>query len=318
MKKLIAFLKPKLDIENDQLLEKDIILHRILIRLMKTPFKQKYAFKGGTCLTKCYLGYYRFSEDLDFTYIDQKEFEGMSQSRIRRLLSAKINTVLETLVEIAKELDLDFKPDKSDTRYVQIGGSNKFVTFKLWYKSSVINKEEFIKIQINYIDLIIHGMGGRYARSLYSTISKEDMMLLYPEYIDILDNVELMAYTLNEILVEKVRCILTRRGTKSRDYIDLYLIKKKLNVHLKKEEARIIKKIEFMLRYDKYLQNLSVIQPENLIIGEEEKLLLEPLDDGFEKFLPKLFEYLKELEEKIRKNISKSEKKKKKGKQKKK
>ena len=28
-------------------------------------------FKGGTCLRKCYFGDYRFSEDLDFTNIDQ-------------------------------------------------------------------------------------------------------------------------------------------------------------------------------------------------------------------------------------------------------
>jgi hypothetical protein len=54
-----------------------------------------------------------------------------------------------------------------------------------------------------------------------------------------------------------------------------------------------------MLRYDKYLQNLSVIKPENLIIGEEAQLLLEPLDEGFKKFLPEFFEYLKKLERKI-------------------
>ena len=56
-----------------------------------------------------------------------------------------------------------------------------------------------------------------------------------------------------------------------------------------------------MLAYDKYLQNFSVIKPENLILGEEEKLLLKPMDEGFKKFLPGFFEYLKRLEEKIQK-----------------
>ena len=67
-----------------------------------------------------------------------------------------------------------------------------------------------------------------------------------------------------------------------------------MTLHLK-----IIKKVEFMLRYDKYLQNLSVIKPENIILGEEEQLMIKPLDYGFKKFLPDFFEYLKELEEKI-------------------
>ena len=30
----------------------------------------RLVFKGGTCLNKCYLGYYRLSEDLDFVHAD--------------------------------------------------------------------------------------------------------------------------------------------------------------------------------------------------------------------------------------------------------
>jgi predicted nucleotidyltransferase component of viral defense system len=299
MKKLIPFLKKRLNIKNDRFLEKDVIIHRILLRLMKTSFKNEYAFKGGTCLTKCYLGYYRFSEDLDFTYIRQKDFYAMSQKTLRKELSKKINEVLEYLVKIAEELGLDFKKDKSDTRYVILGGSNKFVTFKLWYLPIAGTKEEFIKIQINYLDLILNNIIETKAHSLLSSVTKEEMELLQPEYADLIDDVKLRAYPLIEIFLEKVRAILTRKGTKSRDYIDVYLIKKKANIDLEKEELNIIKKIEFMLRYDKYLQNFSVINPENLIIGEEEKILLEPLDEGFKRFLPGFFEYLNRLEEKI-------------------
>ncbi|MCK5282975.1 MAG: nucleotidyl transferase AbiEii/AbiGii toxin family protein [Nanoarchaeota archaeon] len=300
MKKLIPFLERRLDIKNARFLEKDIILHRILLRLMQTSFKEKYAFKGGTCLTKCYLGYYRFSEDLDFTYINQKEFEGKSQKALRKKLSEKINEASEQLVNIAEELGLDFKSDKSDTKYVMLGGSNKFVTFKLWFDPLKGGKEEFIKIQINYLDLIINKIIETEAHSLFSSITKEEMELLHPEFIDLLDDIKIMAYSLTEIFLEKIRAILTRRGTKSRDYIDVYLIEKKAQIDITKEESNIIKKIEFMLRYDKYLQNLSVIKPEKLIIGEEAHLLLEPLDDGFKKFLPDFFEHLKKLEEKIK------------------
>jgi predicted nucleotidyltransferase component of viral defense system len=299
MKTLLPFLKRRLNIENDRFLEKDIILHRILASLMQTRFKESYAFKGGTCLTKCYLGYYRFSEDIDFTYINQAEFEKMSQKALRKKLSEKINEVLEILIKIAEALNLDFKADKSSPRYVMIGGSNKFVTFKVWYKSISENKEGFIKIQINYLELLINKIIEKEARSLYSSISKEEMRLLQPEYIDLLDDIKVMAYPLEEIFLEKIRAILTRRGTKSRDYIDVYFIRKKEPIDFAKEEQNIIKKVEFMLRYDKYLQNLSVIDPKKLIMGEEEQLVLTPIDEGFKEFLPRFFEYLKLLEDKI-------------------
>ena len=293
MKELIDFLSGRLDIANKQLVEKDIILHRILLRLMKTPFKKEFAFKGGTCITKCYLGYYRFSEDLDFTYINQKEFEGKSQKNIRRILSTKISAILNLLEKIAKELDIDFKPVKSDERYVELGGSNKFATFKLWYKSSVLKREQFIKIQINFVELFADRIIEKNANSLYSIIPRKEMTLLYPDYIDILEDVNLLAYSLTEILFEKIRAILTRRGIKFRDFIDIYLINKEVKVDLRKEEKKILEKIRFMLRYDKYLQNLSVIDVEELVL--EENLLLKPLDKGFKEFLPPFLEYLREL-----------------------
>lgn len=83
-KELIDYLAEKLHIDARELIEKDLILHRILIELISNShFAENYAFKGGTCLMKCYLGYYRFSEDLDFTWIDQRIFENKSGKQIR-------------------------------------------------------------------------------------------------------------------------------------------------------------------------------------------------------------------------------------------
>jgi predicted nucleotidyltransferase component of viral defense system len=294
----IPYLAKRFEIENRALLEKDVILHRILHRLMQTSFKEEYVFKGGTCLTKCYLGYYRFSEDLDFTYIDQKEFDGLSQKAIRKILSSKINEILEKLVVISKELGLDFNQDKSDSKYVMLGGNNKFITFKLWYKSIINNQNTFIKIQINYVELILNKIVDNKAKSII-TMPEEEIKLLYPDYIDTIKEIKLKSYSLDEILLEKIRAILTRRGTKSRDYIDVFLIKKKINPNIKKNEKDIIAKIEFMLRYDKYLGNLSVIKPENLVLADEELLLLKPLDKGFKDFVFDFFKYLSELEDKL-------------------
>lgn len=90
MKDLIDYIIKRLDISNKQLIEKDLVLHRILLRLSKDDwFRDSFAFKGSTCLTKSYLGYYRFSEDIDFTYIYQDELNGITQKELKRILSKK-------------------------------------------------------------------------------------------------------------------------------------------------------------------------------------------------------------------------------------
>jgi predicted nucleotidyltransferase component of viral defense system len=50
------------------ILEKDYMLGWLLAGISQhTELSNKWIFKGGTCLKKCYFETYRFSEDLDFT-----------------------------------------------------------------------------------------------------------------------------------------------------------------------------------------------------------------------------------------------------------
>ena len=59
-KEIINLISKKTEIKNLDLIEKDLILHQLLNELTKNKNLMKnYAFKGGTCLTKCYLGYYQ-------------------------------------------------------------------------------------------------------------------------------------------------------------------------------------------------------------------------------------------------------------------
>ena len=96
---IIDYLAEKTKIKQIDLIEKDIILHRILFELLlNKKFDSEYAFKGGTCLMKCHLGYYRFSEDLDFTWIDQEVLKNKSEKQIRKILSNEI-TYLASLRE---------------------------------------------------------------------------------------------------------------------------------------------------------------------------------------------------------------------------
>ena len=51
-----------------EVVEKDYVIGWVLWGIGLDPdLTDWWAFKGGTCLKKCYLGDYRFSEDLDFT-----------------------------------------------------------------------------------------------------------------------------------------------------------------------------------------------------------------------------------------------------------
>lgn len=52
----------------DSIVEKDYVLGWMLWGIGNNPhLRGNWVFKGGTCLKKCYIEKYRFSEDLDFT-----------------------------------------------------------------------------------------------------------------------------------------------------------------------------------------------------------------------------------------------------------
>ena len=55
----------------DDVVEKDYVLGLILWGVGTEPvLSERWVFKGGTCLKKCYIETYRFSEDLDFTVLE--------------------------------------------------------------------------------------------------------------------------------------------------------------------------------------------------------------------------------------------------------
>ena len=55
----------------DDVVEKDYVLGWVLAGIGTEPaLRDGWVFKGGTCLKKCYLETFRFSEDLDFTVLE--------------------------------------------------------------------------------------------------------------------------------------------------------------------------------------------------------------------------------------------------------
>ena len=299
-KELTDFISKKLNISRRDLIEKDIIISKFLFHLMQDKsFSQNYAFKGGTCLTKCYLGYYRFSEDMDFTYLNQKEFAAKSNKKIRELMSKKTEELGKLIELIAKKLDLDFKMEKENKRYFQFGGSNAFVTFKIWYKSKELEKETFIKIQVNHIESLQYPIKELDVIFIVPKNLEKDFSFIAGEDADILlKQLKIKVYDIKEILIEKIRAVLTRRGIKARDFVDVFLIVKKNKLDLNDFKKQIIVKISDMLKFEKYNQNIKNKETQlkkELILGEEEALLLTSIDKGFPEFVKEFNIFLKEI-----------------------
>lgn len=288
-------------IKRKDMIEKDIILHEILTDLSKDIFFSKsFVFKGGTCLVKSYLGYFRFSEDIDFTWKNQKVFRGKSQKHIRSYLSSVIDKTGNVFEKIAKKRDLDFKCAKNNRDYVELGGSNKFCTFKIWYNSEILGRKSFVKVQINFVEEILFSLKNKMLKSLASDNKK--LAGLFPENKEYFKAVAFEVYDIREILCEKVRAILTRKGIKARDFVDVYLICKQNGIKLSNMEKYIIKKTNFTLGlYNKYRENLktktTLLESEKFFDwGQEKDLLLQKLEDkDFYAFLKKLNEFLRKI-----------------------
>jgi len=292
-------------IERTDMIEKDLILHQILLDLSKNGFfSENFIFKGGTCLIKHYLGYYRFSEDIDFTWKDQTIFDGKSQKEIRRHLSKIIDDIGKLFEEISAKRGFEFRCEKHNKRFVELGGGNKFCTFKIWYRSEVLNRESFMKVQINFVEKLFFAPQKAELKSLLSK-PDEELRLLFPEHKEYWQKIPFEVYDIREILTEKIRSILTRQGIKARDFLDVYLISKKQQIELKDMYGPIVSKIQFMLDfYEKYRKNLEakkdLVTSQPFRWGEEKELLLQPIDEKeFFKFLENLKPFLKSVIEEV-------------------
>ena len=73
-------------------IEKDYILGWLLSGIDHCPnINSSWIFKGGTCLKKCYFDNYRFSEDLDYSYIGDNLTKDQLSSDFYKILFSKIS-----------------------------------------------------------------------------------------------------------------------------------------------------------------------------------------------------------------------------------
>ncbi len=314
MKGFIGELSKILNFEYRDLIETDLILYKILFELSQNDFFYKnFLFKGGSCLIKYYLDYYRFSEDIDFTWKNQYMWKNKSGKQLRNELSVFIIKIAKIFKIICRKINLAFVFDKTNEKYFQFGGSNKMVTFKLYFNSEILNIEKYIKIQINFIECLKFEPKLVKLKSIIP--ENKELNFLYPEeYSKYSKEITFPIYNIKEIFCEKIRAILTRKGTKkARDFIDIYMIINDHDLKIEEFKNQIIEKTLFGLNlYEKYRENLKekreLINSGNLFTwGDEKRLLLKEIDnEDFYGFINNFNIFLKKITEEIYKNVPNS------------
>ena len=270
------------------IIEKDYQLHRLLYHISSDDYlKERLVFKGGTCLIKAYLGYYRFSEDIDFTWKDTSLWKGKSSSQARKNCSKQIDIVINRLKKITEKLGLVFNGDKTNVSQVEIGSGGRMVRFFIGYHSDSLQIFTNIKIEINFVDKTLFPYKNKELQSFIKTIENKELQFLYKEEWDEYKKaVNIKCYDPQEIFTDKVRAAMTRVSYKFRDVIDIYELEKMYGYTISDYKKEIIKKTNFVLdlyrRYKENIESVSIPDIKKIPKREHNLLLFKPSKDFYE------------------------------------
>ncbi len=196
--------------------DKDYVLGHFLSAFAKA-YQEQLIFKGGTCLRKCYIDNYRFSEDLDFTAAD-KDF--VLEEQPLKELANEVQESIGIQLDVGTIKHLQFKDVPKGYQ----------VNIKYWGANHSRNQRPLpperwhtkIKLEISTDELI-----------LLDTPYRE----IFHPYSDTLgDHTTVACYSIAEIVSEKLRALKQRSYTAPRDFYDLYYLSKQL----RKEDWEII------------------------------------------------------------------------------
>lgn len=180
----------------DQQIEKDYILSWILEGIaMHKELSKMIAFKGGTVLKKVYFEDYRFSEDLDFTLLNDE----ISNQQIFDYFNEVFGYVREEA-----NIPLEIIDDNEH----EDGGINFYISYIGPLGGMGTNKH--VKVDISR------------SEQLQFEPILQNVFLTYSDQ----EKHKLLCYTLEEILVEKLRSLMQRM--QARDFYDIWYL---LEVH---------------------------------------------------------------------------------------
>ena len=179
----------------DQQIEEDYVLSWILKGIAQNEDLSKVlVFKGGTVLKKFYFEDYRYSEDLDFTLLDdsitnEQIFEWFKQTF--KFVREEANIPLEII----------------DNNEHEDGGINFYIS----YSGPLGGQRSSKKIKVDI---------SRSEKMEFKPVNKK----AFKVYSDT-DKFQLLCYSLEEVLIEKMRSVMQRM--QARDFYDIWYLMEK-------------------------------------------------------------------------------------------
>jgi uncharacterized protein len=175
----------------DKTIEKDYVLTWVLLAIAASPLVDLLAFKGGTAIKKMYVPDYRFSEDLDFTLLE-----------VRKTNTNLLAEVEELSPWLAREANLTLATRKIEEHAG--GNPTIYLNYIGPLQANITNR--FLKVDFSRDEKLIFPTGKKLVQSHFSDCQAQQA--------------EIVVYSLEEILVEKLRSLLTR--TEPRDLYDIH------------------------------------------------------------------------------------------------
>jgi predicted nucleotidyltransferase component of viral defense system len=176
----------------DQQIEKDYVLSWILKGVAQhKQLSKSIVFKGGTVLKKIYFEDYRFSEDLDFTLLNNE----IPNEQIFALFK-------ETFEYVREEANIPL--EIIDNNEHEDGGINFYISYTGPLGGMGGNKK--IKVDISRTE------------QLEFEPVKKDVLI---DYSDV-EEYQLLCYSLEEVLIEKMRTVMQRM--QARDFYDIWFL----------------------------------------------------------------------------------------------
>lgn len=177
----------------DKVIEKDYVITWILLGLANSKLKESLAFKGGTALKKVYFPDYRYSEDIDFTILEDVD---------ENALIDDFRVVLRAL-ERAQAFVFDLKEERIERR-------TDSITFYIDYVGPLQARlgSRDIKVDFTLIEKLLYPIEERIIKAPYSDCKGLSRRL--------------KTYSLEEILAEKLCALIGR--TEPRDVYDTHYL----------------------------------------------------------------------------------------------
>lgn len=206
----------------DQQIEKDYILSWILKGIAQHEQLSKViVFKGGTVLKKIYFEDYRFSEDLNFTLINNETFTKKEMDEVH-----------------TNKKEGSIEPLKNKSSLNQISNELIFEWFRETFEYikeeaniplEIIDNNEHEDGGINFYISYIGPLGGQgNNKRVKIDISRSEQLVFEPVMKDVfigysdVEEHQLLCYPLEEVLVEKMRTVMQRM--QARDFYDIWYL----------------------------------------------------------------------------------------------